>query len=318
MAQDVLAITRTTLAEIIIAPSGAETSLTRFVAENRAQINAYILTKGAVLFRGFAVSDPARFREIVIDLCGEPWRYTEGSSERRQLGEAVYTSTEYPPQYTISLHNELSYTMRWPSRLCFCCPQAPVSGGQTPLADSRRILSTLPPDLVAEFEERQICYVRNLRSQDAPGLGLSWQAVWETGDRDEVEAYCAREQIAFEWRDDGSLWTSQVRPATAAHPETGEKVWFNQADQFHPSNLGVDAAADLLEVLGPEALPINATFGDGSPIPGEMIDVVRKGSWSEATAFDWQVGDFLVIDNMLVAHGRMPFEGPRRVLVAMA
>jgi alpha-ketoglutarate-dependent taurine dioxygenase len=318
MAQDAPVITRSTLAEVLAAPSGADPSLTAFIAENRAQINAHILTKGAVLFRGFAVSDSARLREAVVDLCGEPWRYTEGSSERRQLGDAVYTSTEYPPQYAISLHNELSYTMRWPSRLCFCCPQAPVSGGQTPLSDSRRILDSLPPDLVAEFEQRQICYTRNLRSQDVAGLGLSWQAVWETDDRDEVEAYCLREQIDFEWRDDGSLWTKQIRPATATHPETGEKVWFNQADQFHPSNLGEEAAADLLDLLGPDALPINATFGDGSPIPADMIDVVRKVSWSEATAFDWQVGDLLVVDNMLVAHGRMPFEGPRRVLVAMA
>jgi hypothetical protein len=305
-----------TLAEIITAPSGAVPDLRKFIAENSPRVNARVRSKGAVLFRGFDVSEPEQFREIVIDLCGEPWTYTEGSSERRQLGEAVYTSTEYPPQYAISLHNELSYTNRWPSRLCFCCPVAPAVGGQTPLSDSRRILGSLPRDLVAEFDQRRIRYLRNLRSEEVPGLGLSWQAVWETGNRDEVEAYCAREQIDFEWRDDGSLWTSQVRPAIATHPETGERVWFNQVDQFHPSNLG-DDAGDLLELLGPEALPINATFGDGSAIPDEMVDVVRKVSWAEATAFDWQVGDLLVIDNMLVAHGRMPFEGPRRILVAM-
>jgi alpha-ketoglutarate-dependent taurine dioxygenase len=318
MTQDVQTITRSTLAEIVTAPSGADTDLTGFIAENRAQLDAHIETKGAVLLRGFAVCDAARLREVVVDLCGQPWHYTEGSSERRQLGDAVYTSTEYPPQYAISLHNELSYTRRWPGRLCFCCPQPPASGGQTPLADSRRILRSLPPDLVTEFEERRIAYIRNLRSQAAPGLGLSWQAVWETDNRHEVEAYCAREQIDIRWNEDGSLWTRQIRPATATHPKTGERVWFNQVDQFHPSNLGDDVAAELLEVLDPDALPLNATFADGSPIPAEMIDVVRQTSWSEATAFDWQEGDLLVIDNMLVAHGRMPFQGPRRVLVAMA
>jgi alpha-ketoglutarate-dependent taurine dioxygenase len=311
-------ITRSSLAEVIVAPPGAETNLVAFIAGNRAQINARILERGAALFRGFGVSDPAKFREIVLDLCGEPWHYTEGSSERRQLGEAIYTSTEYPPQSTISLHNELSYALRWPQRLCFCCPQAPVSGGQTPLSDSRRILESLPQDLVAEFEEREVCYVRNLRSEGVPGLGLTWQAVWETSDRDVVEAYCTRDQISFEWREDDSLWTRQVRPSVATHPETGERVWFNQADQFHPSNQGEDYAAELLELLGADALPLNATFGDGTPIPAEMLDIVRKSSWAEATAFDWQVGDFLVIDNMLVAHGRMPFEGARSVLVAMA
>jgi alpha-ketoglutarate-dependent taurine dioxygenase len=316
MTQEADASMQDTLAETITAPP--DTSLTTYVAQSRAQIDAHLLSKGAVLFRGFGVSGPEEFRAAVLELCGEPSSYTEGSSERRQLGDSVYTSTEFPAEQTISLHNELSYTLRWPSRLCFCCPEAPRSGGQTPLANGRRILTSLPPDLVAEFEARQICYVRNLRSEDVPGLGLSWQAVWESDSREVVEAYCAREQISFEWRDDDSLWTSQIRPATATHPETGEKVWFNQADQFHPSNLGDDVAAELLEILGPDALPLNATFGDGGPIPDEMLDAVRQTSWSEATAFDWQVGDFLVIDNMLVAHGRMPFEGPRRVLVAMA
>jgi hypothetical protein len=33
---------------------------------------------------------------------------------------------------------------------------------------------------------------------------------------------------------------------------------------------------------------------------------------------DWVAGDVLLIDNVLVAHGRRPFEGSRRVLVAMS
>jgi alpha-ketoglutarate-dependent taurine dioxygenase len=32
---------------------------------------------------------------------------------------------------------------------------------------------------------------------------------------------------------------------------------------------------------------------------------------------DWNTGDLLVIDNVLVGHGRRPFTGSRRVLVAM-
>lgn len=51
---------------------------------------------------------------------------------------------------------------------------------------------------MAEFEERQICYLRNLRSEDVPEVGLSWQAVWETSRREEVEEYCTRDQITFE------------------------------------------------------------------------------------------------------------------------
>ncbi|MDA2921410.1 TauD/TfdA family dioxygenase, partial [Desulfobacterota bacterium AH_259_B03_O07] len=31
----------------------------------------------------------------------------------------------------------------------------------------------------------------------------------------------------------------------------------------------------------------------------------------------WQKGDVMVLDNYLVAHGRRPFKGPRKILVAM-
>lgn len=318
MTRDLQTISRSTLAEIVTAPSGADASLTKFIAEHRAQVDAHIQTRGAVLFRGFGIADAARLREVVTGMCGQPRHYAEGSSQRRRAGDAVYTATEYPPEQQVPLHNELSYTRRYPGLLFFCCAQAPASGGQTPLADGRRLLSSLQPDLVTEFERRQVAYVRNLRSQATPGPGPSWQAVWETDNRYEAEAYCAQEQIDIEWNPDGSAWTRQIRPATVAHPKTGEKVWFNQADLFHPSNPGAAGAADLAEVRDPDDLPRNATFGDGAPIPAEMLDAIRTIGWSEATSFDWQKGDLLVVDNMLVAHGRMPFEGQRSLLVAMA
>jgi len=35
-------------------------------------------------------------------------------------------------------------------------------------------------------------------------------------------------------------------------------------------------------------------------------------------AFPWQPQDVMLLDNMLTAHGRAPFKGSRRILVAMA
>jgi alpha-ketoglutarate-dependent taurine dioxygenase len=32
----------------------------------------------------------------------------------------------------------------------------------------------------------------------------------------------------------------------------------------------------------------------------------------------WEAGDILLLDNMLVAHGRRAFTGPRQIVVAMA
>ncbi len=63
-------------------------------------------------------------------------------------------------------------------------------------------------------------------------------------------------------------------------------------------------------VGGMERLPRNVYFGDGSTIDdavGKKIGGIYKGM---SFPFGWQAGDFLLLDNMLVAHARDPYDGP--------
>jgi alpha-ketoglutarate-dependent taurine dioxygenase len=48
------------------------------------------------------------------------------------------------------------------------------------------------------------------------------------------------------------------------------------------------------------------------------MDALRDAYLQEQVAFEWRAGDVLVLDNMLTAHARAPFAGPRQVRVAMA
>jgi hypothetical protein len=64
-------------------------------------------------------------------------------------------------------------------------------------------------------------------------------------------------------------------------------------------------------------LPTNTYYGDGSPIEAAVLDVLRDIYRAEAVSFPWQEGDILMLDNMLAAHGRSPYSGPRKILVAM-
>ena len=64
-------------------------------------------------------------------------------------------------------------------------------------------------------------------------------------------------------------------------------------------------------------MPEYATFGDGSAIPLQYLDVIRATTRKLQVTFDWRRGDLLMVDNMLLAHGRMPFSGERKILVAM-
>jgi hypothetical protein len=292
-------------------------ALAAFLAANAGLVDQHLLTAGALLCRGFGVDREDLLDELVRSLPGRRMDYVDGNSPRRKLGAGIYTSTEYPAEFFISMHNELSYSARWPARLVFCCVTPAAAGGETPLADSRRILAQLDPAIVEQFRARGVEYVRNLHG--GRGMGPSWQTTFETADRAAVEGFCREGGVSCRWLDDGALRLSHVRPAVAAHPRTGEAVWFNQADQFHPSThpKPVFDAMMALYKGREDRLPQQSRFGDGAPIPLATLESVRATIAGQIRCFPWQAGDVLVVDNMLVCHGRMPFRGPRKILVSM-
>jgi alpha-ketoglutarate-dependent taurine dioxygenase len=291
--------------------------LLSYFRERRDYFEDNHLRYGGVLFRGFNVNTPSSFKRVAGEIGGNLLSYTDGNSPRKKLGGGVYTSTEYPPDYFISLHNELSYSHQWPSRLFFGCIMAPTKGGETPIADSRLILRTLDPAIVEEFSRKKIKYLRNLHS--GKGMGPSWQETFETTDKLVVEKYLREGSLDFKWNEDGGLRLSQVRDAIAYHPKTGEPVWFNQADQFHLSTHPKEVSEAMMKICSTtDDLPQNATFGDDTPMSVPMLDEIRRTVMSCAVLFPWSEGDVLVIDNMLTCHGRMPFEGPRKIVVSMS
>jgi TfdA family taurine catabolism dioxygenase TauD len=190
---------------------------------------------------------------------------------------------------------------------------APAVGGETPIADSRRVLEAIGPEVSEEFRERGVLYVRNFRK----GFGLSWQDTFQTPDRDRVEEFCRKAGIEYVWKGDDDLQTREKRPAMAQHPRSGERVWFNQAHLFHVSSLGEEVAQLLLSEFGEVGLPRNSYFGDGAPIPASSLGRIREAYGREEIVFPWQRRDILVLDNMLSAHGRRPYEGAREIVVAM-
>lgn len=240
--------------------------------------------------------------------------YEFGSTPRSKVEQGVYTSTEYPAHQWIPLHNEQAYTRQWPMRIWFYCQTAASEGGETPIADSREVYRRLDPAIRQRFINKELMYVRNYGN----GLDVPWQQVFNTEDPTEVERYCRSQDIAWSWKEDGELRTHQVCQAIATHPRTGDTVWFNQAHLFHVSALEADVRDALLAVVDEEDLPRHVYYGDGSPIEDDILDEIRAVYDSVTVSFPWQQGDVLMLDNMLTAHGRAPFKGPRRVVVAMA
>jgi alpha-ketoglutarate-dependent taurine dioxygenase len=291
-------------------------SLFNMYTNHRDVLHRKLLESGALLLRGFPPLDVPEFARFVHYFSGkETLDYVGGASPRIKLGGGVYTSTEYPSHYTLSLHNELSYTYRSPEHLFFYCVKAAEQGGETPLGDSRWILANIDREVVNQFKNKGIKYVRNLHG-DA-GSGYSWQEAFETDDKSVVENICRAGVMDFRWKDDGGLHLSEVRPATAKHSITGEEVWFNQADGFHPSAIDPETYKSLISTMAEEEFRLNAYFGDGTMLDSVMLNHIREVMRKKMVLVSWMPGDILIVDNKLTCHGRMPFTGSRRILLAM-
>jgi alpha-ketoglutarate-dependent taurine dioxygenase len=292
--------------------------LTGWYGENKDRVDAGLLRNGAVLFRNLPIHSTEDFDRCLPVFATSFMRYVDGFSPRTRLSGNIYTSTEYDADFFITLHNELSYSARWPERLFFSCIIPPATGGETAIADGRRVVGKMNPDLLEEMERKGVRYVRNLHAGGGPGP--SWQQTYETEDRTVVENFCRASQIEFTWKQDGGIKLVQHRPATITHPVTAEKVWFNQVDQFHPSHFMSDVYETLLMMYdyNEEELPMFGTFGDGSKISDEAIKEIRETVDSEIVLNPWKQGDLLMVDNVLVSHGRMPYKGARKILVSMS
>ncbi|WP_322617597.1 TauD/TfdA family dioxygenase [Pseudomonas sp. BIC9C] len=273
-----------------------------------------LTTVGGILLRGFTVPTPIDFKHFAASFGAPLASYEFGSTPRSKVFAGVYSSTEYPAHQFIPLHNEQAYTRPWPSRIWFHCIKASETGGETPIADSRLIYQRMPAEIRELFASRELLYVRNYSG----ALDLPWQKVFNTEDRAQVERYCQDNDIEWEWKADGELRTRQRCAAVLQHPETGEWVWFNQAHLFHVSAIEPSVRASLLAAVGEEDLPRHVYFGDGSAIPHAVLDTVREVYRQTSISFPWQPGDILMLDNRLVAHGRNPYTGDRKVIVAMA
>ncbi|SFG29289.1 Taurine dioxygenase, alpha-ketoglutarate-dependent [Novosphingobium sp. CF614] len=304
---------------LLIAPRTGQTSCASdwrdLWTSAHALAAAHLPQAGALLFRNCAPPDEALFRAFASSFGSPLIGYDFASTPRKSVGEGIYTSTEYPAHQTIPLHNEQSYTLTWPRRIWFHCAVAPDGGGATPIADSRRIFAMIDRAVREEFAAKGLTYTRNYGN----GLDLPWQEAFGTRDRGAVERYCLENRIACEWKADGELRTRQTCQAVARHPATDDWVWFNQAHLFHPSNLPEAVRETLLTIVGAtDALPRHVRFGDGTDISEQAMSHIRHVLDRCALSFPWRSGDILMLDNMQTAHGREPFSGSRRIVVAMA
>jgi alpha-ketoglutarate-dependent taurine dioxygenase len=279
---------------------------------DRVRAVAALAASGAVLLRGFDLPDEAAFERAAAALSGslEP---SYGDLVKRESASFIYDATKYPNDRAILFHNEGSHTPRLPMRQFFYCGRDGFAGGETPFVDCRKVYRALPETLARDFERKGLLYLRNF----IRGVDVRWQDFFRTEDRSVVERTCAEQNVEWAWKRDGNLRISTRVPAVIRTSADAAPSFCNQILLHHISCLDGKTAQAMRAVLPAEDLPRNVCFGDGSPIPDEVVFDILKKTVSVAVRFRWRRGDILMLDNLTTAHARSPFVGERQILVAV-
>lgn len=318
--------------------------LSAMLAAERPWVESALAAHGALLIREAPVAGPKDFEKVALALCPGLKNDYLGTSPRDALTTYVFSASELPPYYPIPQHCEMSFIKKPPGRLLFSCLLAPTGeGGETPLCDFRRVYADLDPAVRERFETRGVTIIRNYNGPDGGGRFELWQLkrwheMFRTTDREKVEEICLQNDFVPTWLDGGKLRLLSHQPAVRLHPKTGEKVWFNHSQVFHLSSAAGEykrlsrrqdplrlaalgwfarGMAGLQRTLRPlEEQVLHCTFGDGSEISEADMEAVREAIWKNLVIYPWQTRDILLIDNYAISHGRTPYHGPRKVVVA--
>lgn len=297
---------------IVVEPGAPDLDPVAWAAANRDFIDTTVCRHAAILFRGFDLATPARFEAFAEAI--EPGLFGGyGDLPKKEGGRNIYRSTPYPEPQMILYHNESSHLERWPRKQWFYCEQPARVGGATPIVDCREMLRRLPAEVVELFERKQLLYIRTFTRR----LDVDWRDFFRTDDRAAVEARCRAAGSDCRWLDGDTLQTRTRCPAVIRHPLTGERSFFNQVQLHHIGCLDAEVRADLLDMVGIDRMPRHVLFGDGTPIGDDIVEVIGQAYEACAVRFAWRRGDVVMLDNMLAAHARDPYQGERRIVVAM-
>lgn len=328
----------------VIDARGATLTVARqWIAAERMTIEAEWVRHGALRLRGFDVLGAEAFEQLALALEPDLKNDYLGTSPRNARSRYVFSASELPPFYPIAQHIEMSFLPSAPRKLFFHCTVAPTKDGETPTVDYRAVWQSLPPDLRERFTARGVRNIRNYDGPESPKTRDLWQLkrwdeLFSSSDPAVAERKADEQGLRCEWLPQGRLRLVNEQPASRVHPASGETVWFNHTQVFHAAAAAIEyrhiaarqrsvraaffaaltATLTGLKTWLKPALeqPLHVTHADGSEVRRQDVETLIETIWQHLVIEPWRVGDVLAIDNRSTGHGRLPFKGPREVLVA--
>ncbi|TGM32670.1 taurine dioxygenase [Leptospira levettii] len=338
---------RNTKLPIVYAPSEDKPldELVQWIRNHQKEWREDLKTYGAVLFRGFPIHEASDFHKILFATeekqLGE---FYLGTSPRDEVLKHVFTASELPPHYPIMQHAEMSFLDNPPKLLFFYAEKASDFGGETPLTDLRLVYKEISPNIKQKIEKHGIKYRRRYdgpSSQKRFSVWKTkrWDEMFGTTNLDEVKKIAEKNRFQLDWHGEDSLTITNHQSGFRLHPIANTIAWHNHSQTFHYQagvsetwkiykkqktlrSFGVAFLLTIITIfkrlLGPNSHDVHVTYGNGEEISPKEMKSISNVFWKHMVAIPWQTGDVLFIDNFSVSHGRLPYTGPRRILVGWA
>lgn len=272
---------------------------------DRDAVIALYKRSGVLYFRGFG-ADVASFERFGNALSHD-WMDNLGSGSYRETAQGSGDGTTQNVAYvygvrsqrllSLPLHADRSYVKSQPPMMMFLCGRPAREGGETTLCDGIRLWEALGDATRALFTAKRLQYIRHYSPEE-------WLVLFRTSDEDRLRAYCDDNDLELTLYEDGSCTTVCVKPAMGTPRYDSRTAFVNSIpiQVWQEEELGRTTTLCRLE--------------DGSKIPREVIAEIDAVAADLTVSLPWQAGDFALVDNTRMMHGRRAFTDAERTIYA--
>ena len=323
---------------MLIAASNNKTTLLELLSEHHAKIMDQLNQYGAVLFRGFSCINPEYFSQA-IELCGLGTRCSTKDYDlpRTVLPNEIYTSSDFPAHISLPLHHEKPRSKNPPNHLYFCCVIPAEQDGGTLFANAAAIWRDIPKNIQDKIIEHGVVYKQFFHGKTMQADVLkkilgeksvrSWSEYFGTDEKMPIEKKLTQEEVVWNWVNKGNdLLILNKLPGALKHPVTHQTLWFNASEYLnYYSNLLYSELNALpfykyiamRYLILKDRLPMVCHYGNGQPFSSKDIAEIKRIMQHHTCVFNWQKGDFMIVDNFTFMHGKEPHQGERLLYSCM-
>lgn len=314
--------------------------LIQWIALNKPSIQEKINSHGGVIFKGFNIQTAGEFETVAkaidpnlsnlnpFDAIACSW-LTEYTYE---VASPLIKKSLYP----LSFHNEDSFLPNVPTTIMFCALEPAAKGGETLLVDSRKVYKAIPDQVKQKFLGK---YIKSTLVLPEKVFLINSRVSKNKKMIEEAAVLYGAETIK---RLPNNLLQFEFLTPSAIEHHTFP-VWFNVLHQtslvnqcintwwaynrlkhgvlnklkslFLISTLLIKGCKSfLLKLLSTTQNMHSYELANNEKISLRELVQINIAYWNNAVAIPVQKGDFLWLDNRLVAHGRMPYKGKRVLL----